>query len=180
MSAREVLPDNRDSAGADVFRDMMSMFPTGVSVITAAGRDGRPHGATCSSLSSVTLAPPTLLVCLKVGGATLDAIRSTRRFAVNLLGRDARRTAEVFAAPGLDRFESVSWRRLPSGLPHLHRDAFAVAECVVTHDFLVGDHVIVTGAPTAIGLSSGVPLLYGLRRFASWAPTPDKPEGESA
>lgn len=167
----EVMPRLGRTADVDSFREMMSMFPTGVSVITAADRHDGPQGATCSSLSSVTLSPPTLLVCLQAGGSTLKAIQSTGRFAVNLLRYDAQRAAEVFSSPHVDRFAEVPWQPLPaSGPPHLHRDAFAVADCEVTHELVVGDHVIVAGAATDIWLSSGVPLLYGLRRFSFWAP----------
>ncbi|MGH3800621.1 MAG: flavin reductase family protein, partial [Pseudonocardiaceae bacterium] len=56
------------------FRDLMSSFPTGVSVVTALDREGHPWGATCSSLSSVTLSPPTLLVCLREQAGTLHAV----------------------------------------------------------------------------------------------------------
>lgn len=162
------------------FREMMSRFPTGVSVITAADGEGRPHGATCSSLSSVTLSPPTLLVCLQVGGATMVAIQATRRFAVNLLRCDARHAAEVFSSPGADRFTEVTWRRLPSSrLPYLHRDAFAVADCQVTHELKIGDHMIMAAVPSDIWLSPGVPLLYGSRRFSAWVPDLSLPEGMS-
>jgi flavin reductase (NADH) len=52
----------------------MSSFPTGVSIVTAMDRHGHPRGATCSSLASVTLSPPTLLVCLREHGGTLLAV----------------------------------------------------------------------------------------------------------
>jgi flavin reductase (NADH) len=170
--------ETEGSVDADRFREMMSRFPTGVSVITAADRAGTPHGATCSSLSSVTLVPPTLLVCLQVDGATVSAIQATRRFVVNLLRYDSRRVAKIFASPGADRFAEVEWQALSSsGLPYLHRDAFAVADCGVTHELVIGDHVVMAGVPSGIWLSPGVPLLYGSRRFASWAPDHSLPEG---
>ncbi|MEU7725068.1 flavin reductase family protein [Streptomyces sp. NPDC040724] len=158
-----------DGAG---FRSLMSSFPTGVTVVTSTGRDGSPRGVTCSSLSSVSLDPPTLLVSLKTHGSTLDAIRSGGRFAVNLLHARARRTAEVFASPVEDRFAHVSWR--PTGaarLPRLVEDAFAVAECAVSSLFDVGDHTVVLGEVAAVDVRPGVPLLYGLREFSAWPAT---------
>jgi flavin reductase (DIM6/NTAB) family NADH-FMN oxidoreductase RutF len=151
------------------FREMMSCFPTGVSVVTAADPDGHPHGATCSALASVTLEPPTLLVCLGLGGRTLDAIGLSGQFAVNLLHADARTVAQVFATSRLDRFATVPWRRLPTtGLPHLHRHALAVAACTLTQQIVVGDHAVVLGRVTDVGRAPGSPLLYGMRGFASW------------
>jgi flavin reductase (DIM6/NTAB) family NADH-FMN oxidoreductase RutF len=178
MSRQENGASANGSVEVDRFREMMSRFPTGVAVVTAMDGDGAPHGATCSSLSSVTLTPPTLLVCLQVDGATVSAIQSTRRFAVNLLRFDSRRVAKVFASPGADRFGEVRWRSLStSGLPYLHHDAFAVADCEVTHELVIGDHVVMAGVPSDIWLSPGEPLLYGSRRFFSWVPDHSLPEG---
>ncbi|MBT2399844.1 flavin reductase family protein [Streptomyces sp. ISL-100] len=147
----------------------MSSFPTGVTVVTSTGRDDSPRGVTCSSLSSVAAAPPTLLVCLKTRGSTLDAIRAREWFAVNLLHARARTTAEVFSSPVADRFAHVPWRPAgTAGLPWLHEDAFAVAECSVTGLYAAGDHTVVLGEVAGVELRPGVPLLYGMREFSAW------------
>lgn len=163
---------------ADVgrFRDLMSSFPTGVSVVTAMDSEGHPWGATCSSLASVTLSPPTLLVCLREQGGTLHAVLACRRFAVNLLHASGRRAATVFSSLHVDKFAEVPWEPWSlSGLPFLYRDAFAVAACEVAGEVQVGDHRIVIGRVFDIRVSAGVPLLYGLRRYSSWplTVTPD-------
>jgi flavin reductase (NADH) len=161
--------DGRPPPPIDDFREMMSCFPTGVSVVTAADPNGHPHGATCSALASVTLRPPTLLVCLGLGGRTLNAIGLSGEFAVNLLHADARAVAQVFATSRLDRFAAVPWRPLPrSGLPHLHRHALAVAACTLTQQIVIGDHAVVLGRVTGVDRAPGSPLLYGMRGFASW------------
>ncbi|MEU8916036.1 MULTISPECIES: flavin reductase family protein [Streptomyces] len=154
---------------ADDFRSLMGAFPTGVAVITTYGTDDRPRGLTCSSLSSVTTAPPTLSVWLTTRGETLGALREYGAFAVNLLHDRGQRAGEVFAHPVADRFSQVGWRRSPeAGLPWLADDAFAVAECRVTKLVEVSDHTLVVGAVTGVTQDAGTPLLYGVRRFASW------------
>ncbi|MGW4891927.1 flavin reductase family protein [Kitasatospora sp. NPDC004240] len=151
------------------FRSLMSSFPAGVAVVTSTGRDGSPRGVTCTSLSSVALDPPTLLVCLKTGGSTLEAVRGRGWFAVNLLNARARATAEVFSSPVADRFADVRWSPTAAArLPWLYEDALAVAECAVTRLEAVGDHTVVLGEVTGVRLRPDVPLLYGLRRFAVW------------
>ncbi|MFF3542286.1 flavin reductase family protein [Streptomyces platensis] len=153
---------------ADDFRSLMGAFPTGVAVITTYGADDRPRGLTCSSLSSVTTAPPTLSVWL-TRGETLGALRAYGAFAVNLLHDRGERAGEVFAHRVADRFAQVDWRRSPdAGLPWLVDDAFAVAECRVTKLVEVSDHTLVVGAVTGVTQQAGTPLLYGARRFASW------------
>jgi flavin reductase (NADH) len=165
-----------EQANVGRFRDLMSSFPTGVSVVTTMDSEGHPWGATCSSLSSVTLSPPTLLVCLREQGGTLLAVLAGRRFAVNLLHASGQRAAMVFSSLHVDKFAEVAWEPWsPSGLPFLHRDAFAVAACEVAGEVQVGDHRIVIGRVFDIRVSAGVPLLYGLRRYSSWplTVTPD-------
>jgi flavin reductase (DIM6/NTAB) family NADH-FMN oxidoreductase RutF len=151
--------------------DLMSGFPTGVAVITTrCPATGQPYGLTCSSLVSVTLEPPTLLVSVKSGSPVLDAIHRSRIFGVNLLHENGERTARIFSTPIPDRFDQINWE--PSGMsriPWLVDDSFAWAECVLTETHEVGDHVLTLGRVTRIdGPLKGSPLMYGLRTFASW------------
>jgi flavin reductase (DIM6/NTAB) family NADH-FMN oxidoreductase RutF len=156
------------------YKSLMSGFPTGVSVVTSVGEDQQPHGITCSSLVSVTLEPPTLLVCIWFGSPTLAAVRESGRFAVNLLHARARATAELFCTPIPDRFRRVAWRRSPAlGLPWLDADAFAFAECSATDLVTVGDHVLMLGQVTTVVRHDNVPLLYGMRRFSVWPEAED-------
>lgn len=160
------------------YRDLMSAFPTGVSLLTSIDDTGQPRGMTCSSLASVTLQPPTLLVCVRLGSVTLDAIRSRSSFAVNLLHARGRRAAELFASAVPDRFAEIRWSRTPSGLPWLVDDAFAVAECRVVRSFDVATHAVLLGAVEDVVHAPDIPLLYGLRRFASWVSDAEPPSPE--
>jgi flavin reductase (NADH) len=153
-------------------RPLMSCFPTGVAVITAFGEDGGPHGMTCSSLCSVTLDPPTLLVCLRRGSTTLRAVLFQRRFSVNLLAEQAQPAAELFSSAVDRRFEHVRWNRAAAfdGGPHLVDDAHLVADCQIASVRPVGTHDVVFGRVIQITrLQASRPLLYGMRRYASWA-----------
>ncbi|XVQ85659.1 flavin reductase family protein [Microbispora siamensis] len=159
-----------DPALTGAFRELMSCFPTGVAVITAFDRDGAAHGMTCTSLASVTLCPPTLLVCLRCDSGTLAAARARGSFGVNLLHAEAREAAEIFSSPVPDRFGRVSWRPSENdGVPWLDEDAFALAECRVASVFRAGDHEVVFGTVVnAVQRPGPSPLLYGMRRFSAW------------
>ncbi|MEV4193613.1 flavin reductase family protein, partial [Streptomyces toxytricini] len=122
---------------------------------------------------SVTLAPPTLLVCLRSASPTLAAVFSRGRFAVNLLHDGGRATAELFASGDPDRFGKVAWHEDgdASG-PHLWRDAHAVADCTVRMSQPVGDHVAVFGEVVRVSRQGDCrPLLYGLRTYSPWPGT---------
>src|SRR3990170_7022726 len=92
------------------FREMMASFPTGVSVVTAQDGIAPPCGMTCSSLCSLSVNPPTLLVCLRSDSRTLGAVVGSGAFAVNLLHGGAQSVASLFASDVPDRFQRVSWR----------------------------------------------------------------------
>ena len=161
-------PATQATVTVDQYRAFMSAFPTGVAVVTACSGAGHPCGMTCSSMTSVTLSPPTLLVCLRLGSRTESAVRRRGAFAVNLLHAQARRAAELFCAPIGDRFSGVRWNLSPSGLPWLSADACAWAECVVTEAVDVGDHAVMFGRVTCAVQTADTPLLYGLRRYCAW------------
>lgn len=164
----------------DAFRGLMSAFPTGVAVITSVDERGRPHGMTCTSLSSVTLDPPTLLLCLDIRSGTLAALRASGSVAVNLLHSRGRQAAEIFASRSAARFDHVAWQPTElTGMPGLVNDAFAVAECKVRDLTAVGDHMIVLAEVLSVDQRADVPLLYGLRQFCTWPVDgrPDPPGG---
>jgi flavin reductase (DIM6/NTAB) family NADH-FMN oxidoreductase RutF len=149
-------------------RAFMSRFPTGVTVITTLTDDGTPRGMTCSSLTSVSLNPPVLSVCIGIWSRTLAAVQTHGRLAVNLLGVHGLAAAEIFASAESGQFDSVPWYLADgSGLPRL-RDAMGFAVCQVIGTHSVGDHVVVFGEVLSVDLAMGLPLLYGLRQFAAW------------
>ena len=159
------------SASAHDFRALMAGFPSGVAIITTTEVDGQPRGMTCSSVCSVAVEPPTLLVCIWRESPTLAALLRRRSFAVNLLHASAQHVAERFAANVSDRFERISWHADDqSGGPHLVEHSHVIGDCLVSGTRLVGDHVVVFGTVLRVTHPPAhrSPLLYGLRRYASW------------
>lgn len=151
-------------------RPLMAGFPTGVTVVTALAPDGEPRGMTATSLCSVALDPPTVLVCLRCGSPTLDAVLAGGGYAVNLLHSEARSTAELFASGVADRFERVTWRAGENARgPHLVESAHIIADCEVADTHTVGDHCVVFARVRSIQqLRTRKPLLYGMRRYGDW------------
>ncbi len=148
----------------------MSAFPTGVAVVTTLDEQGRPRGLTAQSVASVSAEPPLLLVCIDRVSRTLPALRASGRFVVNFLRADRNALCAVFASKAADKFAGVAWRRAANGMPVLHEDSLAHAECTTERELEAGDHIVVVGLvvggepPT----EHGVPLVYYRRTFAAW------------
>ena len=81
----------------ETFRHVIGHFASGVTVLTT--RDGdEDFGATASAVSSLSLEPPMLLVCLNTRSSTQQAIHSSRVLGVNILDEDQGVVAERFAS----------------------------------------------------------------------------------
>ncbi|HEV3046477.1 MAG TPA: flavin reductase family protein [Solirubrobacteraceae bacterium] len=143
-------------------RSVMGHFATGVSVVSTGDAHGRPVATTVNALSSLSLDPPLLLVCLARDSETLAALAARGRFAVNVLGQDQREHSTRFAAKGAEaRAHEVDFALDERGVPFLP-GALATLACRLhaTHDG--GDHTIVVGEVLALGAAEDAhaPLLF--------------------
>ena len=93
------------------FRDALAAYPTGVTVVTAIGGEGRLSGATANAVTSLSLDPPMMLACLDLGSRTLAAVRESGRFGVNALAAGQQELARRFAGKG---DEAEKWEGVPA------------------------------------------------------------------
>jgi flavin reductase (DIM6/NTAB) family NADH-FMN oxidoreductase RutF len=124
------------------FREAISRFTTGVTVITTKRPDG-PAGMTASAVSSLSLSPLLMLVCISNRLPTHEALLESGCFAVNVLGEGDEDLALKFARPSEDKFADVEVDH-SSGLPVLRR-AIAHFVCEVREALPGGDHSIFIG-----------------------------------
>jgi flavin reductase (DIM6/NTAB) family NADH-FMN oxidoreductase RutF len=139
-------------------RQAMGRFATGVAVITTE-HAGHRHGMTVNSLTSVSLEPPMLLVCLTRGSRTADAVVRAGRFGVNILSARQEAISNRFARRGEDHFADVPLDEGPLGLP-LISNAVAQVTCRVSREIDGGDHVIVLGDVVHVHHRDGLPLCF--------------------
>lgn len=130
--------------GESEFRAAMATLPTGVSLLTTAHPAGI-WGMTIGSLTSLSLHPPLLLVCLHRASITLDLLASHGRFAVNVLSAAQAVLADTFARPRDPTAALVGAFDHVDHVPVL-TDAVAWLTCRHEHTYTSGDHTIVIGA----------------------------------
>jgi len=148
------------------FRQLMGRFATGVTVVTARCADGQPAGMTASSVASVSLEPPLLLVAVDRQNDMHDALLAAAHFAINILAADQEALARRFAVVEANRFDGVGYREGRHGVP-LIDGALAHIECAKRGAVPSGDHTVFFGLVTGGEVSERRPLLYYRGGYAS-------------
>ena len=151
------------------YRDTIGRFATGVTIVTTTGRDG-PAGMTTNAVTSLSLDPLLLLVCFDLGSRTLDVVRESRRFAVNVLRAKDVELATVFASKRVarEKFDSVTHTEA-HGVPVLDT-ALAWIACELRELVPAGDHVIGIGEVVGMsGANEGDPLIWFRGRYTTTA-----------
>ncbi|MFF0371671.1 flavin reductase [Micromonospora sp. NPDC005087] len=154
------------SVDAANFRHVVGHLASGVTVVTTEA-DGKRHGMTASSVTSLSLDPPMMLACINNAVPTAQAVSMSRRYVVNVLGEDQGELAKQFAIASSDKFRGVALRIGAFGLPLLS-DALAHIECEVVESVVGGTHTIFLGRVVSATAGQGQPLTYfrgGFGRF---------------
>ncbi|MFF8619150.1 flavin reductase family protein [Streptomyces sp. NPDC015350] len=155
-------PPRAAATGAQEFRDAMALLAAPVTVITTADGDGRPRGFTASSVTSVSLDPPLVLVGVTRGSSCHRPLIEQGEFVVNVLGVRHGALARRFATTGVDRFAGGEFEAWPgSGLPYLP-DASVLLRCTLADVVPAGDHDLLLGSPAEVRTdgSSGALVWY--------------------
>jgi flavin reductase (DIM6/NTAB) family NADH-FMN oxidoreductase RutF len=139
-------------------RTILGHFATGLTVITAATKDG-PAGFTCQSFSSLSLEPALVSFSPARTSSTWPLLREAGRFTVNILPSEHQHLAAQFARSGADKFAGVDHSPSPLGNPVLER-ALGWVDCELHQEYDGGDHTIVVAAVRALSARADAePLL---------------------
>jgi 3-hydroxy-9,10-secoandrosta-1,3,5(10)-triene-9,17-dione monooxygenase reductase component len=153
-------------------RRTMGHFATGVAVVGASAPDGTPYGSTANAISSLSLEPPLVLVCLKQESQTLGVLVRTGYFALSLLDAEQAAVANRFAyGASATGWSGVRFHRGLADVPMLD-DALATVEASI-HDIADGgDHRIVIGRTLRVEHPDEhvAPLLFYRGAFAALHP----------
>jgi 3-hydroxy-9,10-secoandrosta-1,3,5(10)-triene-9,17-dione monooxygenase reductase component len=139
-----------------------------VSVVTSLGGDG-PKGCTVNSLTSLSLDPLLLLVALHARSSTLEAVRASSHFCVNVLAADQEDLCHRFARPAadVDKFAGLDYQ-VVDGTPVLG-GCLATIRCEAEKVLSGGDHEIVVARPLAGHTTDAAPLIFFRRGYQAAA-----------
>jgi flavin reductase (DIM6/NTAB) family NADH-FMN oxidoreductase RutF len=149
------------------FRQVMGFWATGVSVVTALGDDG-PAGNTANAISSLSLEPPLALVCFDLSSRTLQAVRRSELFCINMLAAGQEDVSRLFATKRSheEKFGALDYR-VEHGAPVIE-GCVAWLVCGLDSEFERGDHVVAIGHILAGGTNdAAAPLLFHRGEYVS-------------
>ncbi len=142
------------------FRKIMGLFATGVTVVAASEGD-EIHGMTANAVTSVSLEPLLVLICVDIRARMNRFLESAGGFSINVLSEDQEALSRYFAgswkSEGPPEFRFLPW----TGGPRLI-GCLAAVGCEIDRTIEAGDHRIVLGRVMALheGDASSRPLLF--------------------
>lgn len=147
----------------ECFRAAMRTFTGTVSVVTTCTATGEWRGMAATAVTSISMAPPTCLVCVNREATLHPALMASRRFCINAMHHTHQALIGSFASPQLrgSRFARGQWRLDDAGTPFLE-DAQSNIFCEMFDRHPVGTHDVIFGHVVAVNVRPDHdPLLYG-------------------
>jgi flavin reductase (DIM6/NTAB) family NADH-FMN oxidoreductase RutF len=146
---------------ASTFREAMRRVANTVYLITThcAGED---HGIVATAVSSLSMDPPSLLICINANASVRQPLHQSGKFCVNILAGTQSLISRHFgdSSKRQERFNSADWRADEAGTPHL-QSAVASVFCSVAQRVEWATHTIFVGTVDRVLLGEvAVPLLY--------------------
>jgi flavin reductase (DIM6/NTAB) family NADH-FMN oxidoreductase RutF len=158
-------------------RRALGAFVTGVTVITTTDGEGRFHGVTANSFSSVSLDPPLVLWSQSLKTHSHQTFFKAERFAVNILAEDQVELSNRFAKSSAEKFAGLEVDVGLGGIPLL-RGCGARLQCRVVSRLPGGDHTIYIGEIESIERAERKPLVFGNGQYLRTGP--HDPGGDAA
>jgi len=171
------MSDNGPGLEGRVFRNTMGLFATGVTVVAVHHSD-QVHAMTANAVTSLSLNPPLLIVCVSRTAKMAAHLETGQIFAINVLRAEQQPLSDYFAGrrseDGPPNFDFDLWE----GAPRLRNCAAALA-CRVEEQMPGGDHWIIVGRVLAAhqGPEPRQPLVFYGGKYVQLAgaetPAPD-------
>ncbi len=157
---------------AQEFRLAMRRLASTVSIISTTDTAGRRHGMAATAVNSVTMDPPTVLVCVNRSASIHEPLLEREQFCINMLMNGHEDLVAAFSGKmqGEERFTLGEWRQDDAtGMPYLD-DAQSSLVCQVETVTPVGTHSVILARVLDARVADPVaPLLYADGRLARLA-----------
>jgi flavin reductase (DIM6/NTAB) family NADH-FMN oxidoreductase RutF len=129
---------------------------------------GRPMGITATAVSSLSMEPPSLLVCINRAATVHASMADMANFRVNILHRDQEEIARMFADRTMEDLRFAAGWEIAADLPPRLIDAQASVLCRRIDHHQFGTHSIFIGVIEGVSVREDVsPLVYWDGRYGA-------------
>lgn len=145
---------------SDGFKAAMRRVASTVNVISICV-DGQPMGITATAMSSLSMDPPSLLICINRSATMHRSMEDVSHFCVNVLHRDQQDIAQMFADRRQHALRFASGWEMDCARPPRLLDAQAALLCRRIDHHRFGTHSIFIGVVEEVKVREDVrPLVY--------------------
>ncbi|WP_347939337.1 flavin reductase family protein [Rickettsia oklahomensis] len=149
------------------FKDAMSRFPHGVTVITT-NCNNKLFGFTASSFISVSLRPPLILFCLNKNSFSIHSFQKSNKFAISILAENQIDISKHFAKSQPNKFTKIDYKLGNKTDCPLINGATCHIECNKYASYNAGDHAIFIGEVINTAIKNNLkPLLYFYKSYTN-------------
>ena len=150
------MTDLADVFDGELMKQFNRQFVTGVTVVTTM--DGEtPRGLAVNAFSSISLDPPTVMVCVQHTSTTHDSLFSATHLAINILSIEQLDVIGKFASKAPDKFDGVEWRPGRFGSPLLEHSS--------AERLQASTHTIFICRVVDVAVTSLTPMVYAAGKF---------------
>ena len=154
----------------DLMKQVNRQFVTGVTVITAMD-DDTPKGLAVNAFASISLEPPTVMVCVQRTSNTHDCLFRAEHLAINILSTAQLDVVNRFAAKSDDKFAGLDWRPGPFGSPLIARSS-AQMEVEIRERLQASTHTVFICRVRHAEVTDYPPMVYSAGKFFDGAALP--------
>ena len=134
-----------------------SSFSTDVAVVTTRQKNNSPIGITTHSLTTVSINPPLLLVCISKASQSFETFLKADHFVINVLTDEQKEISDFFSSQSDKRFNLTDCDVNSQNIPVLE-GSLASFSCVKYRLVNAGDNLILIGRVTDFEVNPGTPL----------------------
>lgn len=149
--------------GAELMKQVNRRFVTGVTVVTTMDGDV-PRGLAVNAFASISLEPPTVLVCVQRTSSTHDCLFRAGHLAINILSTDQLDVVTRFASKAADKFQGLDWRPGPFGSPFIARSS-AQMEVQIRERLQASTHTVFICRVVEAQVTDRSPMVYSAGQF---------------
>lgn len=148
-----------NSITPEIYRSALGNYTTGVTVVTARGKNGDPVGMTANSFASVSLDPPLVLWSVDKSTPEAEDFQAASHYAIHVLKQDQQKLSRTFSNDSIDKFTDLSIESGIANLPLLD-DCSVRLQCEIVSRHDEGDHIILVAQVLDARIDSAEPLVY--------------------